>query len=209
MTFKEIDWSILRGPIALLIVCAAIGTGLVMLSHTFVTSAKAELRKNESKYRSIRDQYNGVDEEKDIIEAYQPLYEQLVARGVVGSEGRLDWVEALRASAETLKLPSLRYTLETQLPFQAGRRPPGAKAMAYASEMSLDVGLLHEEDLFRFFDELERRAPGLFSVSSCTLRLDEGAIHEEPTLANLTAVCKLNWFTVKIPEDDPRRSGRG
>ncbi|MGI9334136.1 MAG: hypothetical protein ACR2RL_13390 [Gammaproteobacteria bacterium] len=209
MTFKEIDWRILRGPMALLLICAAFGGGLVMLSHTFVTKAKAELRTHSAQFRSIRNQYHGVDEEGGIIDEYQPIYEQLVARGVVGSEYRLDWVEALRASAQALKLPSLRYTLDTQMPFEAGPKPPGTKSMAYSSVMTLEVGLLHEEDLFSLFDELDRRAPGLFSVSSCTLSLDEGAIHAEASLANLNAECKLDWFTVKMPEDEATQPARG
>lgn len=200
MTFKEIDWKILRMPLAVLIVCGVTVVLLVMLSHTFVARASAEFRKVDSQFRSIRSQYRGVDEEKAIIAEYQPRYDRLVLEGVVGRERRLDWVDALRGAARELKLPSLRYQLDTQKAYDSGYSSFGTQSTAYTSLMTLDVGLLHEEDLVRLFDALEKRAPGLFRVSSCSISLAPDAIHTEPTVANLNATCSLDWLTVR-PRD--------
>lgn len=209
MNFKEIDWKILRWPLALLVICGASAAVMVMLSHTFVENASAEFRRNNAQFRSIRSQYQGVDEEKSIIAEYQPQYEQLVRDGVVGPEQRLDWVEALRESARVLKLPSLRYQLDTQKPYWSAGPVSATKSTAYTSVMTLNVGLLHEEDLVRLFAELERRAKGMFKVSSCSIMLVSDQIQDDPVAANMNAICTLDWLTVGPRETsaNPRVGG--
>jgi hypothetical protein len=69
----------------------------------------------------------------------------------------------------------------------------------YASTMRLSAGLVHEEDLLRLLEALERRAAGSFNVESCTIR--RGRAGElAPFGENLQADCSLQWFTVRKPE---------
>ena len=65
--------------------------------------------------------------------------------------------------------------------------------------MRVQLGLLHEDDLFRFLDTLAQRALGKFSVERCTLRRAAPAVQTDPAKPNLEAECELLWLTIRQP----------
>ena len=109
------------------------------------------------------------EEEREIKENLQH-YQALIARGVVGEEKRLDWVDAVTAIKSERRLFNISYSIAPQkeLDYPGFGKTPGVKFMASRVNMSLQ--LLHEEDLLGFIDELGRRAKTHLSVRECNLR---------------------------------------
>jgi hypothetical protein len=127
------------------------------------------------------------------------LFQDLERDGVIGEERRLKWTEALEDADGTLKLPGLTYSIDTQERHRT--EFPLADDGAYklfVSEMNMDLGLLHGEDLFRLFDKLDEDADGLFSVEACSLtrRRDDPGRWQDP---HLRSNCRLLWYTIKKP----------
>ncbi len=200
MAQAEFDWSALRGTALLLAGVCMLSGGLLWASRHFATQMKDEYQRHHQEFLAVSSKYIAVGDEEQRLRTYLPQFEELARRGVIGPEQRLNWMEALGAASEALKLPSLRYDIHPQAPYERG---PPARAngfRVYASRMDLSLGLLHEEDLNRLFHELQARAAGQFTVEACTLRRVTARIEPDPGLANLNAECHLSWTTIRRPE---------
>jgi hypothetical protein len=67
--------------------------------------------------------------------------------------------------------------------------------------MKLQLGLLHEEQLFRFLQGLQRQVTGLFLVRSCQLQRaerDRPIKTNRTDLINIRAACDLEWLTINF-----------
>ena len=202
MKVAEIDWGVLRGAIIFLVVAVIVCVGLLYAGTHFTEIAVNELRQVKSGLFQVRSEYQTIDDEKRIIETYLPQYRELEESGIIGNEQRLSWVESLRRSAKTIKLPALRYELSPQEEYAAEFPLPGGAYKVYSSNMVIDAGLLHEGDLFALLRELNRSAVGLFTVSKCYLRGSPGGIRMEPKSKNVDARCDLRWYTIEQAKDD-------
>lgn len=209
MSPSEVDWAVLRRPIVVLVISVAVTAALVAGAHYYSSGVTSSHLGESRRLASARTRYLTLDDEKRLIEEFYPQFEELVRQGLVGEEQRLDWIESLRQVAERLKLPSLRYEIGSQREHDPDFPVESGRFAVFASEMVLDIGLLHEEDLPRFLDALAERAAGTFTVTSCRMQpAHPGEFQTDPTKPNLNAQCRLRWFVVKLREDAPD-TGRG
>ncbi len=202
MKLAEIDWSVLRGALILLVVALLVSGGLFYGSSYVHDQVERENRSEQLNLTRVRSEYQTIDDEQRIIETYLPQYRTLEERGIIGSERRLDWVETLRAAAAKIRLPSLRYELFPQGEYRAEFPLPQGAYKVYESTMRLDLGLLHEGDLVALLAELNRNSEGLFTVSSCSIRRNGEQVRFEPNVPNISASCELRWLTVRGADED-------
>lgn len=197
MKREYLDWSLLRLPIIIFSMTLLVAVAIVAGSHYYLKAVEQEFSRNQAHFRSISSQYLQVDEEEELIRQYYPAFIDLYKQGLVGKEKRLDWLEALQAVSDVLKIPSLRYEIASQervpdaLPIDAGG------FHIYQSTMNINLDMLHEADLIRFLKRIDRAAKGLFSVSSCNLNRKNRQIAIEAGQVNVSADCNLDWYSIK------------
>ena len=184
-----------------LVVAVIVGASVLGASYYFWGAMTGEFDRQHRQLQNVRRKYHTVDEEERLIETYLPRYQALEEAGIIGREYRLNWIENLREIAKTLKLPRLTYTIDTQQLFESPLLANGGRFKVFVSRMSLQLGLLHEEDLLRLLRSLDKQVAGLYSVANCTMSRTHSDFLKSATEQNLTASCTLNWFTVK-PEED-------
>ena len=202
MNRRDIDWSVLRGSIIVLAVTLALSAAAVVASGYYRAEQSESFEKEQRSFLSASRRYLSVDEEERLIREYLPRFERLSAAGLIGEEQRLQWLETLREAKNTLRLPSLQYSIAPRRQYEAGAGAdlPRGDYEPFASEMDVTAGLVHAGDLFRLFDELERKANGIFSVHDCALnRRGREATAPDPEAANLTVSCRLMWITLRKP----------
>jgi len=159
---------------------------LTKIAQLAKSGATAERNEVEGKLKQVRDEENEIKQKSS-------LFSNLQARGVIGDEQRLDWVELLKDIRTKRRLLDLEYEISPQHPLDAN---PGSGFAFYASTMRLQLRLLHEEDLTRLLDDLHRQARALIQVKSCNVtRLSHGAAGQNG-LANLQADCQIDWLTL-------------
>lgn len=198
----DIEWGMLRGALIGLAIAAAVAGALVGSSYHFWESKDLALKSADRDRRAAELEYRKLDELEQMVITYYPMFQELERLGIIGEERRLNWTEALRDADAVFKLPSLTYSVSTQEPYQDQAEFPlveGAYKL-YASEMNLQMGLLHGEDFFRVLGKLEEDADGLFSVDSCRIerRRDTPGGWEETHLAS---ECRLRWYTIQKPTE--------
>jgi len=147
---------------------------------------------------SVQEDYDELVLRRRYVDRYHERYRQFHTLGFVGQESRLEWIHALRVATEDLTLPRLSYAIAPQLdviaPVQAVLA--GEDIAINVSRLELEMGLVHELDLLRFIDGLERSAPGLMRVQGCRLDWQQPSGAALKVEANLQAGCSLEIFSV-------------
>lgn len=206
MKASDIDWGILRG--ALIFLCAAlVVSGALFAGGQYIWHQATEGHEAERRSLiSVRSQYQALDDERRLIEDYLPRFEELDAKGIIGEEHRLNWVEALRDAASRVKLPGLRYQIYKQEEYTPEFPIETGTLRLYGSDMNLEISLLHEGDLPALLRVLKRQAQGVYSVRACTVVRADSELHKDPKKPNLEATCDLTWFTIREPGEEEKKS---
>jgi hypothetical protein len=200
MRAADIEWSMLRGALIGLGIGLVVAIAMVGASRHFLESNDKVFKKADRGRRAAYDEYRNLDNQEQMIATYYPLFQALEKEGIIGDERRLKWTEALDQADSILKLPGLSYSISarkrhsTEFPLEEGAYK------LYASEMTLDLGLLHGQDLLRLFNRLDEDADGLYSIDSCAVsrsRQDPGS----PKETHLKSTCKLYWYTINKPRE--------
>lgn len=174
--------------VAIVALCAATWT------HAGRVELYAELNENHA---TVHDDYDALVNQRRIIDRYHRRYQTFYDLGFIGRESRLDWVETMRLALEGLDLPRMTYAIEPQrgviAPFPSMLGSENVQIRV--SNMQLEMGLMHEIDLLRFFDRLQEQAPGLIKVDRCEIsNVSEGS--SDVANPNLIAKCGLQIFSV-------------
>lgn len=193
------DWSVIKLSIITFAICLVVGSSLIYSSYYFSNKLELELNQNKSLFQSVSRRYLDVDQEEKLLQEYFPQFVGLYNRGIIGREKRLNWIEALRQSGEKINLPSLRYSINSQEEFVPEFPINYAGYAIYSSSMQLNLGLLHEGDLFELFSFIDKNAEGFYTVSECSLSRAGSEIVFDKKVANISAACQLEWMTLDLP----------
>jgi hypothetical protein len=196
--FKKIQWALL-----LLISCllmAGLAAWFAINQQKIArqeyinrTNAEKEMTANLVRARSEE------QELRDKITRFEALKKQ----GIVGNEQRLDWIELLNQIKNEHHLAKLDYEISPQRKAEASLVPEGADVgnlSIMASQMKLNLSLLHEGELIDVLDELRNQAPAWVSLRACQItRHPAQSVSGEKSSANATidAECTLEWLTIK------------
>ncbi len=195
----KIDWTILKKSLILFCLCLAISSSLIGVSYYFNINLNKEYNNNKIAFQSISRRYLDVDQEEQLLRDYYPQFVKLYMQGIIGREKRLNWVEALRQASEKIRLPSLNYSINSQEEHIPEYNINYSGYTLYRSSMELNLGLLHEGDLFKLIDYMNRAADGTYTISECSFGMSGREIQYEKNAANITVQCLLNWITIDLP----------
>jgi len=197
MRLLDTNWAIMRGALITMLFSVLASAGLIGGSMYYKQAMDEDYRQQHRRYLSMSGKYLTVDEEERTIQSYYPLYQRMQDEGIIGDEQRLGWLGSLRAAAEKVDLPSMRYEISARSPYTPDFPVDLGIFHLFASDLTLTLGLFHEGDLISVLDELEGSTPGLFRVGECGMQRAHKGIQHNPEVANITAKCKLRWLTLR------------
>jgi len=191
------DLATLRIPFLLLAIALAASFAVVKLSSAKREQAEAQNRSRLLQLKDARSRYQRSGNERETILRYLPAYQLLHKQGFVGSEHRIDWLEALRVANGQAGLFGVTYKLAPQKPFSLLGQDNPMSAYLRHSDMKLAFGLVHEGDLMHFFHALHAQQTGIFMLTGCSLDRANQSVPPAPRQANLNAQCDLSWLTIE------------
>jgi hypothetical protein len=200
--FSSRDLRALSRPLLALGIVGVIAAAAVAYSGKAVTAAKAEVKSQEAERIEATNRITRSGQERGIIERYIEPYKELERNGIVGEERRIGWIDALRAANQEADLYGVEYQVSPQQAYSFSGEVGAGPLTVHQSLMKLRFELLHEGDLFRFFDALAAQKVGRFSVNQCTLTrlpVDLAVPVNQPTLS---AQCELAWITIAGPPEE-------
>lgn len=197
MKLTAADWRKLRLSLVIFVLFCLGGAALAYFSlerqqqtHRLLGTARALEAQAQAKLKQVR-------EEESEIKLKAALFSNLSARGVIGEEQRLDWVELLRDIRNNRRLLDIQYEFSPQQPLGNGQGPWSFQV----SSMRLQLQLLHEDDLLNVLADLRNTAKAQVLVRSCEVSRQPRAPGDSPGLhANLKAQCLLDWITLRSPQ---------
>lgn len=198
MKRSDFDWAYIRRYTVLPVVTAAVA-GLALFASVWVHGEQQELFAQISVNQDAMHQdYDALVFRRRLVDRYHRRYEQFHELGFVGRESRLDWIETMRETSTGLTLPRVSYAMEPQLKVVAPVQSilAAEDIQVHLSRLQLEMGLVHELDLLRFFDELQQNAPGLIKVDRCDLTWQAESAAKATVGANILADCSILIFSV-------------
>nr|WP_315260398.1 hypothetical protein [uncultured Duganella sp.] len=194
------EFGLIRTGVLALIAAITVSLTGVLLSELQRKEADQQLERAQRARDAAYSRFAQVDAEKRDIRNYQQRFVALSQRGLVGEERRLDWLDAIRQTQEELKLPPLSYEIEPQQLVQLEAPLDLGELQLHGSRMRLHMELLHELDLFNFFQSLRERS--YFAVQDCSIKR-LGVVAGTPGASSLGADCTLNWITLSAASKPP------
>ena len=192
---KRLQWAI-----TFLVIMALIGVGSVWTTQQLKVSTEKADREATSARRDIQTKLSRAREEEQELRNKIGRFQALKERGYIGPEKRLDWIETLARIKTSRRIFKLDYEFAPQRPVDAAIVPGGAAAGGFeimASQMKLELQLLHEGELLTFLAELRDSVQALIQVRSCAIERIPAGATDRGRNAQLKANCTLEWITLK------------
>ena len=187
------DFSCLWGSLLTAALMFAASVAVVLTSRDKVVGARAAFSTAQAARRAFDTKLARARSEEHEIRQKAALFARLEARGVVGEEQRLEWVELLGEIRDRYRLIEVRYEFSPPRARKEDRIQTGSFDL-YASAMKLQVRLLHEEDLLRLLDALHEQARALILVRSCDVTRLTNV--DDAMQGELQADCLIDWITL-------------
>lgn len=200
MKIPKHDLQRLRIPAIIFVVLVALGAATVWASLGLLKTAEREHREVAAKRAEMQGRLARARDEEQELRAKITRYQEISGKGYIGAERRLDWIESLARIKATHRLLDLQYEFSAQRPADATVVPGGPAAGNYdivASQMRIDIPLLHEGDLLAFLGDLRKTAPALIQIRSCEINRIPRSESDRGQRALLNAKCVLEWITLK------------
>ena len=187
----------LIAPAIVAAVLVAIGGIAIVLSQQMLQKGRAEQAKAAADREAAQNRLaRTTDEEREIRETLVD-YQKLRSRGLIGDERRADWVERIAQIKSARKLFDLKYTIEPQRLADYPGLAAAGEVEFLVSQMKVDLALLHEEDLFRFIEDLRGALSSHVVVRSCTMSRLELSPADRGVGPRLRADCTIDLVTIR------------
>lgn len=191
--------------IVILIVAVTLSCAMLAMSYSHYSQAQQNNAQLLAQQSLLSQDIEQLIEDKKLISEVGDNFNYLQAQGFFGDEDRLSWGEALKITAQRLKLPSLKYSIrpQQQITNIGGQTLPSLQLSQ--SIMDIEAELMHEGDFMTLSEQLSRLS-GLFRVQDCQLDRVEN-ISTSVLQKNINLKCSLAWHTVKHVEVDDAMPG--
>ncbi len=191
------DLKRLRLPMAACVVLALAGVACHIAADDYLQETKRLGAATSTQRVEVQGRLARATEEEGEIKANLQQYQALAARGTVGEEKRLDWVDTITAIKNERRLFNISYSMEPQKALDYPGFTAGGGVDFMVSRMKLEIQLLHEEDLLNFIDDLARRGRAYVAVRSCNVQRTERGGGGTTLAPRLQAACVLDMITIR------------
>jgi hypothetical protein len=176
---------------------AFVAAGAALVSSALDARAKAgrELAAAQAERRQNTDRLARIAEEEREVKEKLDVYQQLKRLNILGEERRLEWADAITRIRSQRELLDLTYRVDRQKLLKSVPGKP-ANVEFYASTMTVQLDLLHEEDLLRFLADLRDSGNAYYSVKACNVRRTGQAATGTTITPRLRASCEIDLITV-------------
>lgn len=193
MSFSKDDLPFLKLSLGALALSVALAAGMITYSDSYLAQsqkARAEAQKQLTDARSLLIAAQG---DQENMSSYSLEYLALQDQKVIGAEQRLDWMEGMEKLRQQGIVLDFKYTIAPQQAYAPNPPVEAGNFQLNRSNMTMQIDLLHEEQLLKFISAMRSQLKGWFMLDGCDLSRINAAVEGSP----LKAECTGGWFTMK------------
>ncbi len=184
-------------PLLVAVVLAGIGIAVVIAGKQYLDQTRGEHKLALSERQAIQDKLSRATEEEREIREKLVDYRKLLARGVIGDEHRLEWVETIGQIKNDHKLSEIKYQIEPQRTLELPGITPSSEIELRVSALKVEMQLLHEGDLLVFIDGLRSNLKSHVLVRSCSIQRLDRSGQDRGIAPRLRADCVIDLVTIR------------
>lgn len=193
MSLSVADLPKLKWSLGAFVLSLALGGGLISLNQGYLAQSQTEFKAAQKQLANARAQLAAAQSDRENMSTYALEYNTLLAQKIIGNEQRLDWLEGLEELRQQGSVLDFRYTIAPQQNYAPNPPADAGNFQLSRSGMTMQIDLLHEEQLLHLFANMQKQMKGRFMLDGCTISRT-GATDE---LAPLKAECSGGWLTMK------------
>lgn len=194
MSFSTADIADLKWGIGSLLISLGIAASLITYSASYQDNALKDRQAAQQQLIEARNQLAAAQSDLENMATYQQEYQTLVAKKVIGNEQRLDWIEGLEKVRAQGHVLDFQYAIAPQQGYSPNPPLDAGNFALNISPMTLQINLLHEEQLLHLFSALHSEMQGWFILDHCSLSAADAAVE---SISSLKAECAGGWLTMK------------
>jgi hypothetical protein len=195
MKFSAEELRKLALPLAILVGLLVTGAGLIYWTAQEQRAAAQQLAAARSERSQARERLTRIAEEEKEVNDKLEVYRRLRSLHILGEEQRLEWADAMTRIRTGRELLDLRYIVERQrLLLSAPGKPANVDFLA--SNMKVEIALLHEGDLLTFLRDLRDSGNAFYAVKRCTITRTGTAATGVSIVPRLRAECDIDLITI-------------
>lgn len=162
----------------------------------------------DKRVRELRENLSGIEGRKEILRRYINRYRALVDREIILPPDTVALVKHMKAISLRRKQEATTFNFGTNLsvPSEESKYTAGSSVGVEVYPLVLNMGMLHDMDMFMFLESLKERVSNISFPVRCSLELDNLEF-EVAKRQNMTAECQINWYSVNDPERNIKSEG--
>lgn len=194
MSFSVSDIAEIKWSLGAFVLSMAIAAGLSDFSEDYRHGALQAKQSAQEQLNKARESFATAQSDFENMATYKLEYEALENQKVIGNEQRLDWIEGLEKIRKQGVVRDFKYSIGPQQSYAPNPPLDAGNFALNLSPMTLQIDLLHEEQLDRLFSTITTQMQGWFILDKCSLSSSASATGET---SSLKADCAGGWLTMK------------
>jgi len=195
IVFSREGFKRLRFSWLLLLVSIAVAIAAAWGSQLYMEKERRDGIASSRQLAEAQARVTAAKRERDDLKASAEIFDDLVRRGILREESRLDFFERLERLKARHRILGLEFEIAAQRPLPLGGGRVYNAVDVLGSRVKLRVLALHEGDALAFLEDLARPDKGFNPISRCALKkVDAGATPMSP---RIEADCALEWISLK------------
>jgi hypothetical protein len=193
MSFSTADLPILKWSLGAFVLSLVLSAGIISLSNNYLEKSLKGRQIAQQQLFDARAQLLSAQSDEENMSAYAFEYNSLLGQKVIGDEQRLDWMEGLEKLRQQGSVLDFKYTIAPQQGYTPNPPVDAGNFKLSRSSMSMQIDILHEEQLLHLFADMRSKLNGWFMLDGCSLSRTVATDEMSP----LKAECTGGWFTMK------------
>lgn len=194
MSFSTSDIAEIKWSLGSFLVSLAIVAGLVNYSQDYQHQSLKDRQAAQDQLTKARAQLAIAQNDFENMATYKLEYEALETQKVIGNEQRLDWMEGLEKIRKQGHVTDFKYSIGPQQSYAPNPPLDSGNFALNLSPMTMQIDLLHEEQLQHLFTAMLTQMQGWFILDRCSLST---VATEAGGITSLKAECAGGWLTMK------------
>jgi hypothetical protein len=203
MKFSSSDFQLMRWSLAAISASLLLSYSMLYGSNQYAEHLQNRLHTAQSQMNEARSRLTVARQDKESLAIYSAEYSLLENQNIIGDDRRLDWMEGLEKLRNQNLVINFRYTIAPQKNYAPQPAINSGNFDIHYSEMKLQLELLHEGQLLKFFDALRSQINGRYQLEGCSLHREDTEDTAAAPAAHIKAECSGGWITLKNRNAQP------